>query len=135
FTQPVRLGDDVVVKDTQGVVEEIGLIYTFVRTPSGDRLVIPNETLASDTIRNSTIRSREKVAEITVQVPLGRDVRAVVNRLRGRREGADAFVSALSGSATVVVRLRAEDEPAAERLERELRLLAYDVLRAEGVYA
>jgi hypothetical protein len=33
------------------------------------------------------------------------------------------------------VRVKAEDEPAAERLERELRLLAYDVLRAEGVYA
>jgi small conductance mechanosensitive channel len=135
FTQPVRLGDDVVVNDTEGVVEEIGLIYTFVRTPGGDRLVIPNETLASDTIRNSTIRSREKVAEITLQVPLGRDVGAVVDRLRGLREGADVFVSDLSGTATVVVRAAAEDEPAAERLERELRLQAYEVLRAEGVFA
>src|SRR5947207_34176 len=78
FTQPLRLGDDVVVKDTEGVVEEIGLIYTFVRTENGDRLVIPNEKLASDTIRNSTIRSREKVAEINLQVPLGRDVGSVV---------------------------------------------------------
>ena len=135
FTQPVRLGDDVVVEQTQGIVEEIGLIYTFVRTRSGDRLVIPNEKLASDTIRNSTIRSREKVAEITIQVPLGRDVGAVVDRLRRLREGADVFVSDLSDKATVVVRAEAEDEPAAERLERGLRLGAYDVLRAEGVYA
>ncbi len=135
FTQPVRLGDDVVVEQTEGIVEEIGLIYTFVRTRSGDRLVIPNEKLASDTIRNSTIRSREKVAEITIQVPLGRDVGAVVDRLRRLREGADVFVSDLSDKATVVVRAEAEDEPAAERLERELRLGAYDVLRAEGVYA
>jgi small conductance mechanosensitive channel len=135
FTQPVRLGDIVVVEDIEGVVEEVGLIYTFVRTEAGDRLVIPNEKLASDTIRNSTIRSREKVAEITLQVPLGRDVGAVVDRLRGLREGADVFVSDLAGNATVVVRARADDEPAAERLERELRLQAYDVLRAEGVYA
>ena len=135
FTQPVRLGDDVVVEQTEGIVEEIGLIYTFVRTRRGDRLVIPNEKLASDTIRNSTIRSREKVAEITIQVPLGRDVGAVVDRLRRLREGADVFVSDLSDKATVVVRAEAEDEPAAERLERELRLGAYDVLRAEGVYA
>src|SRR5919202_3515712 len=105
FTQPVRLGDEVVVEDTEGVVEEIGLIYTFVRTESGDRLVIPNEKLASDTIRNSTIRSREKVAEISVQVPLGRDVGAIVDRLRGLREGADVFVSDLAGNATVVVRI------------------------------
>src|SRR3954471_12656712 len=101
FTQPVRLGDDVVVEETEGVVEEIGLIYTFVRTRNGDRLVIPNEKLASDTIRNSTIRSREKVAEITLQVPLGRDVGAV-DRLRSLREGADVFISDLAGNATIV---------------------------------
>jgi small conductance mechanosensitive channel len=135
FTQPVRLGDDITIEDTEGVVEEIGLIYTFVRTANGDRLVIPNEKLASDTIRNSTIRSREKVAEITVQVPLGRDVGAVVDRLRTLREGADVFVSDLAGNAMVVVRAPAEDERTAERLERELRLSAYDLLRAEGVYA
>jgi small conductance mechanosensitive channel len=135
FTQPVRLGDDVVIEDTEGVVEEIGLIYTFVRTADGDRLVIPNEKLASDTIRNSTIRSREKVAEITLQVPLGRNVGAVVDRLRTLRDGADVYVSDLAGNATVVVRAHADDERAAERLERELRLEAYDLLRAEGVYA
>jgi small-conductance mechanosensitive channel len=135
FTQPVRLGDDVVIEDTEGIVEEIGLIYTFVRTENGDRLVIPNEKLASDTIRNSTIRSREKVAEITVQVPLGRDVGAVLDHLRALRKDADVFVGDVAGTATVVVRAPADDERAAERLERELRLQAYDLLRAEGVFA
>src|SRR5215510_11750126 len=96
FTQPVRLGDDVIVENTEGIVEEIGLIYTFVRTENGDRLVIPNEKLASDTIRNSTIRSREKVAEITVQVPLGKDLVAVVDRLRTLVDDADVFVRDLS---------------------------------------
>src|SRR6476619_7912435 len=38
FTQPVRLGDSVTVEDLEGVVEEVGLIYTFVRTEAGDRL-------------------------------------------------------------------------------------------------
>src|SRR3982751_4803714 len=93
FTQPVRLGDDVVVEDTAGTVEEIGLIYTFVRTENGDRLVIPNEKLASDTIRNATIRSREKVAEITLQVPLGQDLGAVVDRLRTIAGEGEVFVS------------------------------------------
>ena len=135
FTQPLRLGDDVVIEQTEGVVEEIGLIYTFVRTQNGDRLVIPNEKLASDTIRNSTIRSREKVAEISLQVPLGRDLGAVVDRLRSLTEGAEAFVSDVSGNATVVLRVPAPDEAAAERVERELRLRAYETLRAEGFYA
>jgi small-conductance mechanosensitive channel len=135
FTQPLRLGDEVEIEGTQGVVEEIGLIYTFVRIENGDRLVIPNEKLASDTIRNSTIRSREKVAEITLQVPLGQDVGAVVDRLRALVSDADVFVSDLVGNATVVVRARAEDEAAAEQLERELRLRAYEALRSEGLYA
>jgi small-conductance mechanosensitive channel len=135
FTQPLRLGDDVVVENIEGTVEEIGLIYTFVRTENGDRLVIPNEKLASDTIRNSTIRSREKVAEISLQVPLGQDLGAVLDRLRTIAGDGEVFVSDLSGNATIVLRLPATDRPSAERLERELRLRAYDVLRAEGVYA
>jgi small-conductance mechanosensitive channel len=135
FTQPVRLGDEVVVEDTEGVVEEIGLIYTFVRTENGDRLVIPNEKLASDTIRNSTIRSREKVAEISLQIPLGKDAGAVMDRLRTVAPDADVFVGDLVGNVTVVVRVPAEDEQSAERTERELRLRAHEALRAEGVFA
>ena len=134
FTQPVRLGDEVTVEDTEGVVEEIGLIYTFVRTENGDRLVIPNEKLASDTIRNATIRSREKVAEIMVQVPLSADLRAVVDRLRETTDG-DVFVGDLSGHASVVVRKPTASEEDAERVERELRLSAHEALRAQGLYA
>jgi small-conductance mechanosensitive channel len=135
FTQPVRLGDDVVIESIEGTVEEIGLIYTFVRTENGDRLVIPNEKLASDTIRNSTIRSREKVAEISLQVPLGQDLGAVVDRLQTIAGDGEVFVADLAANATVIVRAPANDRPSAERLERELRLRAYEVLRAEGVYA
>jgi small conductance mechanosensitive channel len=134
FTQPLRLGDEVEIDGTRGVVEEIGLIYTFVRTHDDDRLVIPNETLASDTIRNSTIRSREKVAEVTLQVPLSTDLGAVVDRLRRTTE-AEVFVGDLAGQATIVVRARAANETEAERLERELRLRAHEGLRAEGVFA
>jgi small-conductance mechanosensitive channel len=135
FTQPLRLGDAVVVESIEGTVEEIGLIYTFVRTDNDDRLVIPNEKLASDTIRNSTIRSREKVAEISLQVPLEKDLGAVVDRLKSVAADAEVFVSDLAGNATIMIRVRADDEPAAERLEHELRLRAHEALRAEGVYA
>src|SRR6266852_327566 len=119
FTQPVRLGDDVVVESTEGIVEEIGLIYTFVRTENGDRLVIPNEKLASDTIRNSTIRSREKVAEISLQVPLGKDLGAVVDRLRTIAGDGEVFVSELAAdAATCFMHVPATERASAERLER-----------------
>ena len=134
FTQPLRLGDRVTIENTEGVVEEIGLIYTFVRTENGDRLVIPNEKLTSDTIRNATIRSREKVAEITVQVPLSADLDAVVDRLRKSTDG-EVFVNDLAGNASVVIRKQTASEEEAERIERELRLRAHSALRAEGLFA
>ena len=134
FSQPLRLGDSITIEGTEGVVEEIGLTYTFLRLENDDRLVIPNEKLASDTIRNATIRSREKVAEITVQVPLSNDLSAVVSRLRDAT-GGDVYVNDLSGDATLVVRASAASEAEAEALQRDLRLRAHGALRAEGVFA
>jgi small conductance mechanosensitive channel len=138
FTQPIRLGDRVEVEGVPGTVEEIGLTYTFIRTDDRARFVIPNEKLASDTIRNWTIVSREKVAEITLQVPLDNDLRAVVDLLRdtvaGERD-ADVAVTALNGNATVVVRAGADDATAAERLESDLRIRVHERLRVAGVFA
>src|SRR5512133_1529678 len=137
FTQPIRLGDRVEIEDLAGNVEEIGLTYTFIRTDEGSRLVIPNEKLASDTIINSTIVSREKVAEITLQVPLDKDLRTVVGLLResvADERAPDVVVTALNGNATIVVRVGADGPREAERLESELRLRAHDRLRAAGVY-
>src|SRR5580765_319720 len=57
-SQPVRLGDLVTYDGEDGVVEDIGLTYTLIRTRDDARLVVPNEKLVSDTIRNSSIRSR-----------------------------------------------------------------------------
>ena len=78
----------------KGVVEEIGLTYTWIRTRDNDRLVVPNEKLASDTIRNSTIRSPLTLAEVTVQVPASADLRQVVESLK--RDGEEVYVSDLA---------------------------------------
>jgi small-conductance mechanosensitive channel len=133
FTQPVRIGDRVEVDGRTGVVEEIGLTYTFIRLDDRSRLVIPNDKLASDTIRNSTIVSREKVAEITVHVPLNQDLGALVELLRADT-GGEVAVSALDGEATLTVRAGAPDEAAAGRLADELRLRVHERLRAAGVW-
>ena len=133
--QPVRLGDLITVKDQTGRVEEIGLTYTFIRLADGARLVIPNDTLASDTIRNSTIRSVNTVAEIKVQVPLAQDVAAAVDALReevAEYDGAQVVLSGLEGNATLTVRVPSP-RGNAEELEHELRLRAHKRLRAEGV--
>ena len=138
FTQPVRLGDEVVLGEDTGTVEEIGLTYTFVRTDDNARLVIPNERLASDTIRNTTIVDRTTVAEVTVQVPLTQDLDAVVGVLREQvrdERDPDVEVTGLGDKVTVAVRARAADEHEARRLESDLRLRAHRALLDAGMLA
>jgi small conductance mechanosensitive channel len=129
-TQPLRLGDRVTVESTEGIVEEIGLTYTWIRTRDNDRLVVPNEKLASETIRNSTIRSAETLAEVQVQVPASVDLRAVVNSLH--EDGEEVYVTDLGDKATIVVRKRVPHERDTERAESELRLSVAERLKAAG---
>ncbi len=135
-SQPLRLGDRVVVDGEAGVVEEIGLTYTFIRTPDDARIVIPNEKLASDTIRNATIRGAQSFAQIAIQLPLSADVETAVSALRetvANEREPQVFVSSLAGNAEITVRVRARDEDDAQRVESELRLRAHQRLRAQGV--
>jgi small conductance mechanosensitive channel len=137
FAQPLRLGDYVETGGFTGVVEEIGLTYTFIRIDDNDRLVVPNEKIASDTILNSSIRSRKKLAHVTVQVPLDTDLEAVRTLLReaAQDERAEVAVTELADKATVRVSVWAPDEPSAERLEHELLLRSHAGLREAGVFA
>jgi small-conductance mechanosensitive channel len=137
FTQPIRLGDVVTIADAEGTIEEIALTHTVVRAPDNTRVVVPNERLVSDTIRNATLVSRETLAQITVQVPLDTDLQGVLDVIRKERIGdrePEVLVSALDGSATITVRTWAPTETAAERLEGELRLRLHAVLRERGVW-
>ena len=120
ITQPLRLGDEVEVEGTQGVVEEIGLTYTWIRTRDNDRLVVPNEKLASQSIRNSTIRGSETFAEATVQVSAA-NLRETVASLQDA--GDQVYVTDVSGEkASVVVRKRVSGEGVAERVASDLRI-------------
>jgi small-conductance mechanosensitive channel len=137
LTQPVRIGDRVAYASEEGTVEEIGLTYTFIRTLDRQRLVVPNSKLASDTIVNSSIRSRETFAAVRVALPLSTDVGAALDALRGEvgaEHDAEVYLDSLDSTANVVVRVLADDEVAAERLERDLRLRVHRRLRELGVW-
>jgi small-conductance mechanosensitive channel len=135
LSQPIRLGDRIRVADGEGVVEEIGLVYTRIRQDDRARLVIPNDLLASDTIKNSTIVSKERLAEITVPVPRDKDLQAVVDLLRQAVSPSELLVTALDGDAVVTLRAWADDEASARRLESELRLRVQQRLREAGIYS
>jgi small-conductance mechanosensitive channel len=131
FSQPLRLGDEVEVEGGRGVVEEIGLTYTWVRLPAGDRLVIPNEKLVSETLRNSTIRSPNMLAEVTVHAPLEADLRGLVETLG--TEADVAYLAELGADATIVLRRWVPAGQEVEAAESELRLAAHGRLRQLGI--
>jgi len=138
ITQPVRIGDRVMYGDEEGAVEEIGLTYTLIRTRDLRRLVVPNSKLASDTIINSTIRSRETFASVSIPVPLTADVAAVIAALQAdvaEERDSEVYLDSLAEYATVIVRAAAPTEHEAERLEHELRLRAHRKLRELDVWA
>ena len=141
LAQPVRIGDRVEYDGMPGVVEEIGLTYTFIRAGDRRRIVVPNEKLASDTIINASIRSRETFAEVSVPVPLATDLEGAITALRedvAEERDAQVYVSSLGDAttaATITMRAVATDDVAALQLERELRLRAHRRLRTLGVWA
>ncbi len=139
FAQPLRLRDHVAFGGVEGVVEEIGLTYTFIRAADGARIVVPNQKLASDTIINSTIRGSEgTVVEVTMQLPLGEDVERAIGILREEVEelpGARVYLTSLAEVATVSIRVRLTNPAAADELQHDLRLRAHTRLRAAGIFA
>jgi len=127
-SQPLRLGDEVEVEGTRGVVEEIGLTYTWIRTRDNDRLVVPNEKIASDSIRNSTIHSSNTLAEASVQVPVA-GLRRTVEALGA--DGDEVYVTDLgTDTATVLVRRWVDEEGAADRAASDLRIALAERLEA-----
>jgi small-conductance mechanosensitive channel len=136
FTQPLRLGDRVEVGGVAGQVEEIGLTYTFILADDATRLVIPNEKLASEAIRNTTIRNPRTLAQASVQVPLGSDLGRVVELVREELPpDGEILVTGLAERATVTARAWVEDAAEAERMASSLLLGAHERLREAEVFA
>lgn len=133
FTQPLRLGDEVEIDDARGVVEEIGLNYTWLRTSDDNQIAVPNEKLASQTIRNSTIRTPGGYVEATAKLPLQSDLRSVVESLSV--DGDVARVVELGADdVTIAVRRRAP-AGALGTAASDLRVEMAERLRSAGVFA
>lgn len=136
-TQPLRIGDVIETGGERGVVEEITLNYTFIRLSDGSRFVIPNEKLASDTIKNFSIRRHETLAEVCVQVPIELELERVVTGLKetlSDEKELEIFVGELGDKATICIRAVAPDAASADALEKELRLRVHEQLRSSGAF-
>src|SRR5438552_13079065 len=82
LAQPVRIGDRVEYEGAAGVVEEIGLTYTFIRDADRRRIVVPNEKLGPDPNVTRSIRGRATSAGASAPVPLAAALEAALDALR-----------------------------------------------------
>jgi small conductance mechanosensitive channel len=70
-TQPVRVGDHVRIGDHEGVVEDVTLSATTLRTVLGTTIRVPNEQVAQSVVYNDTIDGHGVTPEATVLLPYG----------------------------------------------------------------
>ena len=134
IAQPLRIGDRVTIQDQTGVVEDVRLNYTVLRTAEGRRLLIPNDRLASEMIRNDTILDDRVRPEASVWLPVAADSDIALSSLAGVEQGLVVRVAEITPEG-VRITLTAEPVLAPQRAEREaeLRAAALRALRGAGL--
>lgn len=83
LTQPIRIGDQVMVEDQVGGVEEITLTYVVVRIWDGRRLILPISYFIEHPIINYTRGSVEMQAPVVLRVDFTLPVGVLRNYLKG----------------------------------------------------
>ena len=133
ITQPVRVGDWVTFEEVYGEVEDVRLNYTYLRTPGNQRVIIPNEKLASGILRNDTLATRAIDLEVSLWVPHTVDTDRAIALLHSET-GCQVTVAETRWDG---IRLAVVGDPVSPpdrgRLEGELRTRCMSRLRADGL--
>ena len=132
-TQPLRVGDWVTFEDYYGVVEDVRLNFTVLRTLSEQRIVIPNERLASGILRNDTLETEAVGLDVSVWLPADADPARALDVLR-EETGQSVTVAETAPEGTRLA-IGGERVPPPERAkhEAELREQCLRRLRADGL--
>jgi small-conductance mechanosensitive channel len=135
ITQPVRIGDVVTFEDDTGVVEDVTLTYTWLRTGSGARIVVPNERLASGKLRNDSIRSGVVALEIAVWLAPAADEAEALAAIEALEDVQGARLADITENGALKVVVSGPPVAPTERLAREavLRAQVLAALRAASV--
>ena len=133
ITQPLRVGDWVTFEENYGVVEDVRLNFTVLRTASDVRVVIPNERLAAGILRNDTLGSDAIGLDVSVWLPPDTDVDRALAALEDET-GSEASVAEITHEG-VRISVAGEPVPPPEKGPRqaELRAQCLARLRSEGL--
>src|SRR5256714_7444957 len=84
--RPFRLGDEITVDNHTGIVENIEMRATTLRTSEGEQELTPNSLVYTGTIINRT-RYPARLFTLTAKVPAGMALDGLVERVRGQPKG------------------------------------------------
>ncbi len=76
FFKPFRVGDMIDVAGVSGIVVEIQIFNTNLRTPDNVRIIVPNLTLTGTTIRNLSAEPQRRI-DLVIGTSYHDDLRAV----------------------------------------------------------
>jgi small-conductance mechanosensitive channel len=135
ITQPIRVGDWVTFEGHYGVIEDVRLNYTIMRTPSEQRVVIPNEKLAGGVMKNDTLVVEVVDLDVTIWIPPEADVERAIAAL-GEETGQEVSVAEVVPWG-VRLAVGSDPVPPPDRATREaaLRRQCLARLRSEGLLA
>ncbi len=133
-TQPLRIGDVVTFEGETGTVEDVRLTYTWLRTPGGTRVIVPNERLAAGVLRNDSIVGEAVAVEPSVWLPEDVDPLAAVDALRAALGDVGVRLAETSADGARLLLVGAQALPQERAgLEHALREQALRALRDAGV--
>lgn len=70
FTRPFIVGDYISIENKEGTVSRIEMMFTVLRTPSNQEIIVPNSTMVQDVIVNY---SKEEYRRLLIQFPVSLD--------------------------------------------------------------
>lgn len=133
-TQPIRVGDQVKIGDHSGVVDDVTINTTILRTPLGTRIRVPNEYVTQSVIYNETFGTGNVIPEATILLPFGSDIGAAIGLLLEQTGVEQARLVAVESDGWNRIAVRGQPCAPGDRFpaEARMRLAMLDALRAAG---
>jgi len=85
---PFTRGDHIAVDGAEGTVEDIRVRATQLRSPDGQRVLVPNKLLFTNVVTNSSATMRRRV-EVLLDLPYGQDAARARELLLAAAAGVD----------------------------------------------
>ena len=135
ITQPIRVGDWVTFEGHYGIIEDVRLNYTIMRTASEQRVVIPNEKLAGGVMKNDTLVVEVIALDVTIWIPPEADVERAIAAIADETGQEATVAETVPWGVRLAVGGDPVPPPDRAPREAELRRLCLARLRSEGLLA